>query len=814
MFKQDLRDAWRGLRRTPIITFTAVLTLALGVGASTAVFSVVHAVLLRPLPYPEPGRLVELFEDNLTTGSPMMRVSALNYLSWAERARYFDAIAAVGSAGFTVTDGGDPELVSGSVVSASLFHVLGVPPIVGRTMQQDDEHRASPRVVVLSESLWRRRFGGDPHMVGRSIALDGEPHQVVGVMPRAFREVGRSQIGATGAAQIFVPMRIDRTRENRGNRTLRVVARLRPGVPLNQARDEMRGLAAAMEQEFPATNASWSVRIDRLTDTMLDPQVERSLRLLFSAVAVVLLIACANVANLLLARGTRRYAELSVRAALGAGRGRLVGQLLTESACLALISGAVGVVTAVTAQPLVRALMPAGVPRLDEMRVDASVLAFGLVVSFVSGLVFGVVPALRASRVDLSRSLTSAGRGSMHSSGARLRRTLIVGQTALATMLLVSAALLVQGFVRLQRVALGFEPANVLTTRVSLPRSAYPDAARAVQFYDGLLTALRGSGELQVVAIATSAPFAPGVRASFRPPETGRASAAGIGSQVAAEHIVSGDYFRVLGIPVLAGRSFDERDSSESAGVAVVSRRMARLFWPDADPIGQTLERAGRTHEVVGVVGDVRGSDVQGLRGGGPDREARAAVYFAASQLPQRTMTLLVRPTGEPTSVINTIRNAVRQLDPRLALQQTRPLRDWHADSLAPTRLTTTLAAVFATSALLLTSIGIYGVLAYTVASRTREIGVRIAMGATARSVTGLVLRDGMTWAGGGILIGLAGALAAARLLATLVFEVTARDPITFATVGSAVALVALIACAVPAARAVRIDPTMAMRSE
>jgi putative ABC transport system permease protein len=440
MLKQDLRDAWRGLRQTPIITFTAVLTLALGVGASTAVFSVVRAVLLRPLPYPEPERLVELFEDNLKTGPPMMRVSALNYLSWAERARSLDAIAAVGSAGFTLTDGGDPELVGGSVVTASLFRVLGVPPIVGRTMQPDDEHRGGPRVVVLSESLWRRRFGGDPHIVGRSITLDGELYQVVGVMPRAFREVGRSQVGATGAAQIFVPMRVDRASENRGNRTLRVVARLRPRLPLNQARDEMRGLAAAMEREFPSTNTNWSVRIERLTDTMLDPQVERSLRLLFSAVAVVLLIACANVANLLLARGTRRYPELSLRAALGAGRARLVRQLLTESACLALISGAVGVATAVAAQPLLRGLMPAGIARLDEVQVDVAVLGFGLLMSLVSGMVFGVVPALRASRVDLSRSLTSAGRGSMLSSEARLRRTLIVGQTALATMLLVSAA--------------------------------------------------------------------------------------------------------------------------------------------------------------------------------------------------------------------------------------------------------------------------------------------------------------------------------------------------------------------------------------
>jgi putative ABC transport system permease protein len=817
ILKQDLRHAGRGLRRTPIITATAVLTLALGVGASTVVFGVVHAILLRPLPYPEPDRLVELFEDNPRTG--FMRVSALNYLSWAERSQRFESIGAFSGAGATLTGEGDPELLGGSRMTSSLFHVLRVLPLVGRTLQSEDEQRGSPRVVVLSESFWRSRFGGDSQIVGRSITLDGERHQVVGVMPRAFREVGRTQVAATADAQIFLPMTIDRTQENRANHTLRVVGRLRRGVTLDQARDEMRAVAAAMEQEFPATNTNWGVRIDSLSETMLGPQVRSSLLLMLGAVTMVFLIASANVANLLLARGARRHTELAVRTALGAGRSRLVRQLLTESGCLAVISGAAGVLVAAIAQPLVRVWLPPTLPRLDEMRVDVIVLAFGLLLSMVSGLVFGVVPALRASRLDVSRSLTHAGRATADSSRVRLRETLVVAQIALATMLLVGAVLLLQGFVRLHRVPLGFEPDGVLTARLSLPRSGYPDAARAAQFYERLIATLHGSGQPLIVAVATSAPFAPGVRAAYRPPDRDQGLAGGTGNQTAAEHaaehIVSGDYFRVLGVPLLAGRSFNEGDRAGSAAVAVVSQRFARMFWPNTDPLRQMVDRSGQQYQVVGVVGDIRGSDTQGPRGAGPDREPRAAVYFAASQLPQQTMTLLVRPTGEPSSVvIASLREAVRQLDPTLAVQQLRPLRDWLAESVAPTRLTTTFASLFALSALLLTAVGIYGVLAYTVASRTREIGVRMAMGATRRRVLGLIVREGMTWAASGIAVGLIGAFAAARLIATLLFEVPAHDPVTFATVGVLVALVALIACAIPAARAVRIDPTLAMRAE
>jgi predicted permease len=431
--------------------------------------------------------------------------------------------------------------------------------------------------------------------------------------------------------------------------------------------------------------------------------------------------------------------------------------------------------------------------------------------SSLSGLGFGMVPALRASRLDLSRSLTGIGRATVGSSRARLRQVLIVAEIALATMLLVGAALLLQAFVRLQQVPLGFEPEGVLTARISLPAGGYPDARRAGEFYEQLIASLEGSEQFSSVAVGTSAPFAPGVRASFALPD--RVGGRSV-SESAVQHIVSGNYFHVLRVPLLAGRSFNQRDDSGSPPVAIVSQRLATMLWPDRSPLGRTLERDGRVYEVVGMVGDIRGSDGEGPRGGGPEREPRAAAYFAAGQSPERTMTVVVRPAGTFANASASVRQAVRQLDPTLALPQARPLRDWFAESLDSTRFTTTLATIFTLCALLLTSVGIYGVLAYIVGSRTREIGVRMAMGATPRNIIALVLREGMTWAGTGILLGLIGAFTAVELIATLVYNVPVRDPFTFTAAGCAVAFVALMACVIPAARALLIDPTIAIRTE
>ncbi len=806
---QDIRHAFRQFFRTPIVTATAVLTIALGVGGSTAVFSIVYAVMLRPLPYPAPDRLVELFEDNPRADRPMFRVSTLNYLSWAERATTMEALATFQGSAVTLTDNGAPERLPGSAITASMFRVLGLPLLAGRGFRAEDERPGAQRVAVLGETLWRRRFGGDAAIVGQSITLNGERHQVVGVVPGAFREVGRTQASSVEAAQIFLPLTIDPARENRGNHTMRVVGRLRPGVSLDRARDEMRRIAAAMEQEFPATNKDWGVRLETLYDTMLDERVRPSLLVLLAAVGMVLLIACANVANMLLARGISRQRELALRTALGAGRSRLLRQLVTESVSLAVVSGTCGLLLAVLAVQTLRAMLPPTLARINEIEVDATVLGLGLLLSIASGFFMGLVPALRASRIALAPSLAQQGKGVAGPSGTLLRHAIVVAQMALATMLLVGAALLLQSFVRLQQVRLGFEPQGVITARISLPRAEYPDAARTWGFWGRLLESLDGMPQVQSVAAGITAPFGPGVRAGGRARD--RSDAEGIG---AVEHMVSPDYFRALGVPLLAGRAFGQQDGSGSAPVAIVSESVARQLWAGKSPIGQSLDWNGRQHEVVGVVGDIRGADGRGCCGGGLDREPSAAVYLSAMQFPQRTMTLLVRTAGEPSAIVPAIARAVQDIDPAQPLYQVRRLHEWLDESAAQPRFTTTLSGVFAVVALLLAAVGVYGVLWYSVAQRTQEIGVRMAIGAQRAQILRLVMRGGMAWALGGIAVGLLGAFALSRGIGTLLYGVTAHDPVTYSTVGLMLAVVAMLACYIPAARAIRIDPVIALRAE
>jgi putative ABC transport system permease protein len=812
---QDTRQAFRLLLRTPIVTATATITVALGLAGSTAVFSVVYGVLLRPLPYPQPDRLVELFEDNRQANMPQFRVSTLNYLSWAERSRSTGALAAFRGIDFNLTDRGEPERLLGSTVTASMFTVLGVRPLVGRGLRADDERLGSHRIVLLGESLWRRRFGGDPGIVGQFISLSGERYEVVGVVPRTFREIGRSQMTSGGEPQVIVPLVVDPARENRGNHVMRVIGRLHPGVTLDRARDEMRRIAAAMEQEFPATNKGWGIRVETLYDTMLDERVRPSLVVLLAAVGMVLLIACANVANVLAARSVSRQRELALRTALGARRSRLVRQLVTESLCLAAVSGACGLPLAVLAVQTLRFALPPTLPRIDEIGVDATVLGFGLSLTFASGLFMGLVPAVRASRAALMPSLAQQGRGLAGSSRRFLRHVIVVAQMAIATMLLAGAALLLQSFLRLQQVALGFEPESVITTRISLPRARYPDAARTWAFYNRLLESLKDTSHVQAVAVGTTAPFTPGVRVGGKVRDRAQASQSPDASVTAVEHFVSPDYFRTLGVPLLAGRLFGPQDGPESQAVAIISESLARQLWADKKRVGQRLEWNGaRQYEVVGVVGDVRGEDGRGGRGGGVDRAPAAAVYLSAMQSPQNTMTLMVRTSSEPGVIVLTIARVVQDIDPAQPIDQVRHLRDWIDDSTAQPRFTATLTGVFAVVALLLAAVGVYGVLSYSVAQRTQEIGVRMAIGAERSQIMRLVLQGGMAIALTGVGIGLLGALALSRSLGALLFDVGARDPFIYSSVGALLALVAIVACYIPAARATRIDPLIALRSE
>jgi len=810
---QDVRHAWRTWRRTPVLALAAILTLALGVGANTAVFSVVHGVLLRPLPYSDADRLVEVFEDNTRAGGgPFFRVSLLNYVSWVERARGFDALAAFSGRDFTVTEHGDPERILGSAVTPSMFKVLGVVPIIGRPLSGEDEQPGAPPVALLAESLWVRGFGGDAAVVGRSITLNGARYRIVGVVPTAFREVGRTQIGSAGAAQVFVPLTMD-TAQSRGNRTLRVVGRLRSRISLDQARGEMHRLAAGMEAEFPATNRNWDVRIERLHDSMFDPRVRVSLLVLLGAVGVLLLIACANVANLMLARATSRQRELALRAALGARPARLARQLLTESVSLAMVGGACGLTVAILSIQSLRTLIPPTIPRVDEIGLDMTVLGFGLVITFACGLFFGMAPVTSGARVNLLSALTQSGRGVLGSSRERWRHGLVVGQTALATILLIMAALLLQSLVRLQQVPLGFEPGGVITARLSVPRVKYPDAAATLAFHRTLLGSLETLPSVRAVGLMTSAPFAPGVRRGVTLRDRAAPGVRSDATTSAVEQVVSADLFRALGVKLLAGRELGAQDQPGSPLVAIVSEGLARRLWADANAIGRVLEFDDRRHEVVGVVEDIRGSDGT-ARGGGLDRDPNAGLYLSSAQFPQNTVSLVIRTDAQLETILPAIRRAVREIDPALPIADPRRLDEWIAESAAQPRLTTILAGAFAVTALFLMAVGIYGVISYAVSQRTQEIGVRMAIGAARTSVIGLVLRGGMTSAGGGIMLGLLGAWSLSRAIASLLFDVSAADPLTFALTALALTGGAGLACTVPAIRATRIDPVIALRGD
>ena len=810
---QDVRHAWRTWRRTPVLALAAVLTLALGVGANTAVFSVVHGVLLRPLPYPDADRLVEVFEDNSRAGGgPFFRVSLLNYLSWVERARSFEVLAAFNGRDFTLTDHGDPERIFGSAVTASLFDVLGIAPIIGRPLTGEDENPGAVPVALLAEPLWARAFGRDPAVIGRTITLNGVRHQIIGIVPTAFREIGRTQVGTAGAGQIFIPLTMD-TAPNRGNHTLRVVGRLRQEVSLDQARDEMRRLAARMEEEFPATNRNWSAWIERPQHSMFDPRVRVSLLVLLGAVSVVLLIACANVANLVLARATGRQRELAVRAALGARPARLARQLLTESVSLALVSGACGLTVAAISIQVLRTLIPASIPRVDEIRLDGTVLVFGIFITTACGVLFGMAPAMRGARASLLSALTQHGKGAIGPSHHRWRHGLVVAQTGLATMLVVIAVLLLQSLVRLQQVPLGFEPGGVVTARVSTPRVRYPDAGAMREFQRVLLRSLETLPSVRAAGSMTSAPFAPGVRRGVAVRDRAMTGGASGARASALEQVVSPGLFRALGVTLLAGREFSAQDQSGSPPVAIVSEGLTRRLWPNGDAIGRVIEFDGRSHEVVGIVGDTRGSDGT-ARGGGLDRDPQPVLYLPSAQFPQRTISLVIRTDATLQAILPAIRAAVREIEPALPIPELRPLDEWIAESTAEARLTTTFAGAFAGAALFLTMVGIYGVISYAVSQRTQEIGVRIAIGARRTSVVGLVLRAGMTWAGGGIVLGLLGAWSMSRAITSLLFDVSATDPFTFALTACALTGVAVLACTVPALRATRIDPVIALRGD
>jgi putative ABC transport system permease protein len=799
-FRQDLHYALRCLYRNRGFTAVAVLTLALGIGANSAIFSIINAVLLRPLPYPESDRLVAMFgvwEGQRTTVSPP------NFLDLRQQTKTLEDVAAFDASEVTITGAGEPLRVEGCEVSASFFDVLRVPPLLGRTFAPDENEPGKDKVAVLAYGLWQQRFGGREDIVGSTISIDGTPLTIIGVMPRGF--------SYPAEMNLWQPIAYDEdTRGARGAWYLRVVGRLRPGVSPEQAASEIATLGAALEKQYPRHNAGLAFSTDRLHESIVR-RLRPALLVLIGAVGLVLLIACANVANLLLARALARETELAVRTAMGAGRGRLVRQLLTESLALGMAGGLAGLLLAFWGADLLVTLQPEGIPRLNEVTIDRTVVSFTLGISVLTGLLFGAAPALQITRRSLAAALKDGGRGAITSRrSAHMRGTLVIAEMALALMLLAGAGLLIKSFGRLQSVDPGFRPAETLSFETSLPRTVYSTDAQIVAFYERLLERMRTTPGVRSAGAVMALPLS-GANFSISFRDIGKPRTAQ--DPTMEVRVATPGYFSTLGIPLQHGRSLDERDTLHTPLVAVVSETAARRYFPDGEAIGKRIELGwGRgtgnrwTGEIVGIVGDVREL--------GLDEEHPAEIYLPMAQWPVGRMTMVARTAVPPLTLADQMKAAVREIDANLPVSNLRTVDEVVARSIAQPRFYMMLLAVFAAVALTLAAIGIFGVMSYTVSQRTREIGIRMALGARGGSVVTMVVRQAMALAGAGLAVGLVAALAVSRTMTTLLFDLSPTDPLTFATVGVVLALVAFVASYVPARRAARVNPIVALRAD
>jgi putative ABC transport system permease protein len=804
---QDLRYGARALLKKPSFTLIAVLTLALGIGANAAIFSVVNGVLLRALPYKEPERLVMLWEANNRVRTN--HVSHQNFVDWRAQSHSFEAISAhTGRWGgpSTITGGNEPERAYVVSVYRDFFAVLGVAPSVGRTFLPEEARLGTTPVVVVSYGFWQRRLSSDSNLTDKRLAIDGQSFNVIGVMPPSFDFPADTDLWVL-REQLYTDTGMSRSSHNFAG-----IARLKPGVTLQQAQAEMTAIARRIAQQDPSDKSHDDVAVVLLKD-QLTGSVQQPLVLLFIAVGCVLLIACANVANLTLARALGRQKELAIRAALGAGRARIVRQLLTESLLLALIGGALGLLFAYWLVRVLVALGPTTLPRLDEIGVDGRTLAFTLGVSLLTSLLCGLVPALRVSSPDLNVSLKEGGRGASGSSGF-VRSALVVTEIALTLVLLIGAGLLIRSLWRVLGISPGFNPAGVLTMQVSLPESDYGDGVRRVAFYRQLFERFKAVPGVAASGMVNNLPMGGvDINGQFaitgRPPEQ---------FGYASYRVVSPDYFRALQIPLLRGRYFTEQDNESAEPVALISQSVAETIFRGEDPLGKRVlsvndgsrdefNQPEKWPKIIGVVGDVKQY--------GLERRNSTDLYVCYTQRPRRTwqMIVTVRTNGEPAQLAATLRQQVKTLDANLPVSF-EAMDEVFARSTANRRYNAILLGVFAGLALLLAVIGIYGVMSYAVTQSTREIGIRVALGAQARDVLKLVVGQGMLLAVLGVVIGLIAAFALTRLMATLLFGVGATDPLTFMLVALLLLGVALLACYVPARRATKVDPMIALRYE
>jgi putative ABC transport system permease protein len=812
-FWQDLRHGARLLLNKPGFTLIAVITLSLGIGAVAAIFSVVDAVLLRPLPYKEPERIALVQQHMPTLGLHFGGVSAPEMLDYIAGNETFAEMAGYGINNLNLTGEREPLRIEFARVSPALFPLLGVAPLLGRGFSAEEDELGKNRVVALSEGLWRRHFGADPNIVGRVVKLDEEPYTVVGVMPARLR------FPPTGAAfanavELWMPLALtdDEKRARRRDLNFNLIGRLKPGVDLEQAQANIAAVAARIERQYPDIYQG-NVRITA-TAVGLAAAATQKVRLvvlmLFGAVGLVLLIACANIANLQLARAAARRKEIAIRSALGASPRRIARQTLTESLLLALVGGVVGSLIAAWALDLIVKFGPENVPRLGEVRLDPRALGFTLLVTLLTGMLFGLAPTLQSARVGLTEALNESGRASGEGGreGARLRNMLVILETALAVVLLVGAGLLINSFVRLLRTPPGFNPEGVIVARTTLPAARYPEAERGKEVYRRALERIAALPGVQQVSVASALPLASDWQIGIRIEGGGESE-----YYMTYGSWVSNDFFRAMGIPLKKGRVFTNEDRADTTPVVVINEAMARRFWPGQDAVGKRIRWGGWNPQggwltVAGVVADVKFSSLEA--------ESPLTVYMPVFQIPRirRDAIFIARTTADPSSLAAAMRREIAAVDADLPVYDVRTMNQVIAESVAQRRFTMGLLAIFAFAALGLAALGLYGVLSYAVTQRTREIGLRMALGGRRLDVLRLVVGQGMKMAMIGALAGLLASLALARLMKGLLFGVSASDPLTFIAVALLLTLVALVACWIPARRATKVDPMVALRRQ
>jgi putative ABC transport system permease protein len=811
---QDLRYGVRTMLKAPGFTAVAILTLALGIGANTALFSVVNAILLRPLPYAEAAALAQIWEANAQLKYTRFSFSLANFVDHRDQQTGFEQIAAYLQRDASLTGAGEPERLQIAVVSPTLLPLLRVQPSLGRGFLAEEETPGKNRVVILSHGLWSRRFGADPQIINQSITLGGNAFTVVGVLPPDFQfpiPFGANPLSDSAPrVDLLAPLAYDpKNLGDRGSHSFLVIGRLKPGVTPAQAQAELRAIAGRLEQQYPDRNKGWTINVFRLQDEVVR-STRSTLLLLLAAVGFVLLIACANVSNLLLARAAVRQKEMAVRLALGAPRARLLRQLLTESLLLSLMGGAVGLALAYWAIRAFAGFSPANVPRTNEIRLDGLALLFTFGAMTLASALFGLIPALQASKPDVQEILKEGGRSAGAGAGRhRARGLLVVAEVALSLLLLIGAGLMIRTFISFQRVDPGIRTDHLLTMKLALPYAKYREPQQQAAFFQQAMERIKALPGVQSVGVVNNLPLS-GDGGVYTFTIEGRPSASAQDDPVAVWRAVNPDYFRTMGMQLRRGREFTERDQPGAPEPVIINETLARRFWPGEDPIGkriQTYDLEPRPwREIVGVVNDIKPANLS--------EDSSPEIYAPFSQRPRMVVTLIARTTGKPEQLAAAMRAAIQLVDKEQPVFRVKTMEQFFYDAVAAPRATMALMGVLAIAALILAAVGIYGVMAYAVTQRQHEIGIRMALGARAGDVLGMVIKQGMQLTGAGVAAGLLASFALTRLMKDLLFGVEATDPTTFATIALLLAGVALLACYLPARRAMKVDPMVAIRRE